>query len=137
MELGLEGQVAIVGGGSRGLGRACALGLAREGARVAICSRNADALGRTAQEISAETGADVLPVASDLSSLAGVKHLFDTATRSLGGVDIVVNNSGGPPPGTAEHAGEDLWEQAVQMSLMFFATSGSRRCRCRSCSSRA
>ena len=121
MELGLNGKVAIVGGGSKGLGRACALGLAREGARVAICSRNADALGRTAREISAETGTDVLPVASDLSSLAGVQHLFDTTTRSLGGVDIVVNNSGGPPPGTAEHTGEELWEQAVQMSLMFFA----------------
>ncbi len=121
MDLGLHEKVAIVGGASKGLGKACALGLAREGARVAICSRNADALGQTAEEIGAETGAEVLAIASDLSSLAGVKHLIGTAADRFGGVDIIVNNSGGPPAGTAEHTGEDLWEQAVQVSLMFFA----------------
>ena len=121
MDLGLHEKVAIVGGASKGLGKACALGLAREGVRVAICSRNADGLGRTAEEIAAETRAEVLAIPSDLSSLAGVKHLIGTAVDRFGGVDIVVNNSGGPPAGTAEHAGEDLWEQAVQMSLMFFA----------------
>ena len=121
MDLGLHEKVAIVGGASKGLGKACALGLAREGARVAICSRNADALGHPAEEIGAETGAKVLAIASDLSSLAGVKHLIGSAADRFGGVDIVVNNSGGPPAGTAEHAGEDLWEQAVQVSLMFFA----------------
>ena len=121
MDLGLHEKVAIVGGASKGLGKACALGLAREGARVAICSRNADVLGQTAEEIGAETGAEVLAVASDLSSLAGVKHLIGAAADEFGGVDIIVNNSGGPPAGTAEHAGEDLWEQAIQISLMFFA----------------
>ena len=88
---------------------------------MAICSRNADALSQTAEEIAGETGAKVLAIASDLYSLAGVEHLIGTAADRFGGLDIVVNNSGGPPVGTAEHAGEELWEQAVQVSLMFFA----------------
>ena len=76
MELGLKDKVAFVGGGSRGLGRACALGLSREGTRVAICSRNLEALTQAAGDISGETGVEVLPIASDLSSLDGIQRLI-------------------------------------------------------------
>ena len=121
MDLGLEGKVAVVGGASRGLGRACALGLAREGALVALCSRTAKALESTAQEISPETGGQVVAFPSDLSTLQGVKTLIARTVDHFGGLDIAVNNSGGPPAGTAEGADEASWEQAVQISLYFFA----------------
>lgn len=121
MEFGLEGKVAVVGGGSKGLGRACALGLAREGARVVVCSRSVEALTLAANEIGEETGSEVAPIAADLSSLEGVQTLVNETIERMGGLDIIVNNSGGPPAGTAEGADEEAWEQAVQMSLLFFA----------------
>ena len=121
MELGLEGKVAIVGGASRGLGRACALGLAREGARVAVCARNAEALATTANEIAEKTGTEVLPVPADLSSYDAIRGLVSRAVEHFGQLDVLVNNSGGPPPGRAQDADEDLWEQAIQVSLLFFA----------------
>ena len=121
MEFGLEGKVAVVGGASKGLGRACALGLAREGARVAVCSRSVESLTLAAHEIAEETGAEVVPIASDLSSLEGVQSLINQAVDRLGGLDIIVNNSGGPPAGTALGADEEAWAQAIQMSLLFFA----------------
>ena len=121
MDLGLEGKVAIVGGASKGLGRACALGLAREGTRVAICSRDAEALGRAAAEISEETGSEVVPVPGDLSKHSDIKDLFRSAVDRFGGLDIVVNNSGGPPPGSALSADEATWDRAIQLSLLFFA----------------
>ena len=125
MELGLDGKVAIVGGASKGLGRACAEGLAREGTRVAICSRDAELLGRTAAEISEETGSEVVPIPGDLSGLSGVKDLFRATVGHFGGVDIVVNNSGGPPPSSAQEADDEMWDSAIQLSLLFFA----RMCR--------
>ena len=121
MDLGLEGKVAIVGGASKGLGRACALGLAREGARVAMCSRTAEDLDLAAEEISRETEGQVVAFPSDLSTQQGVKTLIARTVDHFGGLDITVNNSGGPPAGTAEGADEAAWEQAVQMSLFFFA----------------
>jgi len=120
MELGLTDKVAIVGGGSKGLGRACALGLSREGARVALCSRTAEPLARAAKEISDETGSEVLAVPGDLSRYEDIKSLISRTTDHFGRLDILVNNSGGPPAGSAQDSGEDLWEQAVQMSLLFF-----------------
>ena len=121
MELGLEGKIAIVGGASQGLGRACAEGLAREGVKVVACSRTESTLRQTAEEIIASTGGEVFPVAADLSTLDGVKTLVSAAAERYGGIDIAINNSGGPPAGTAEGADEDAWAQAVQISLLFFA----------------
>lgn len=121
MDYGIEGKVAVVGGASKGLGRACALGLAREGARVVVCSRSIESLTLAAHEIAEETGAEVLPIASDLSSLEGVQSLINQAVDRLGGLDIIINNSGGPPAGTAEGADEEAWAQAIQISLLFFA----------------
>ena len=71
--------------------------------------------------MSAETGVEVLPVASDLSSLDGVQRLKTQTVDHFGRLDIMVNNSGGPPAGSAQGTGEELWEQAIQMSLLFFA----------------
>ena len=120
MDLELQGRVAIVGGASRGLGRACAMGLAEEGARVAISSRSAEPLEAAAREIRSATGVEVLAVPGDLSSLADIQNLIQRTVDHFGRLDIVISNSGGPPEGRAVDTGEDNWERAIQMALQFF-----------------
>lgn len=94
MDLGITGKTALVCASSRGLGRGCAMALAREGARVVINGRDAARLDRTAQDIAQATGAQVIAVAADVGTEAGRAALLDAA----GQVDILVNNNGGPPP---------------------------------------
>ena len=121
MKFGLDSKVAIVGGGSQGLGRACAMGLAREGANVAICSRNGEVLSREAVNLSQETGSEVIAIQGDLSKEEDIKNLITSTIDHFGRLDILVNNSGGPPPTTAETATEEQWEMAINMALLFFA----------------
>ena len=120
MDLGLQGRVAIVGGASRGLGRACTMGLAQEGAQVAISSRRAEPLQATAQEIRSATGVEVLAVPGDLTRLADIKNLIQRTVDHFGRLDIVISNSGGPPEGRAVDTSDDNWERAIQMALQFF-----------------
>ena len=120
MDLGLTDRVAIVGGASKGLGRACALSLAQEGANLAISSRNPAELNAAAQELGAETGREVLAIPGDLSQLDDVQNLVKRTANHFGRLDIVVCNSGGPPAGRAVDTPEDVWEQSFQMSLNFF-----------------
>ena len=93
MDLGIRGRTAVVCASSRGLGRACALELARAGCRVVVNGRDPDALDRTAAAIRAETGADVIPVAGDVADPAVQGRLVGAVPH----VDILVNNNGGPP----------------------------------------
>ena len=125
MDLELGGKVAIVGGASKGLGRACAQVLAEEGARVAICSRSRDDLERAAKEIAGATGQEVLAVPGDLDRPETIRELVATTVERLGRLDVLVNNSGGPPLAQAQTATEAQWETALQRSLLFFA----RMCR--------
>jgi len=120
MDLGLKGRVAVVGGASKGLGRACALALAQEGAKVAICSRGAEQLEMTAQEIRSTTGTEVLAVPGDLSSLADIKDLVQRTVDHFGRLEIMVCNSGGPPEGRAVDTTEETWDRAIDMALKFF-----------------
>jgi len=120
MDLGLKDRVAIIGGGSKGLGRACADSLAHEGANLVICSRNAEELDRVAGEISAATGVEVLAVAGDLSQLEDIQALVKRTVDHYGRLDILVNNSGGPPSGRAMDTSEEVWLQSIDMALMFF-----------------
>ena len=99
MNLDLKDKCAIVCAASKGLGRATALSLAREGARVAICARSAEALEQTATEIRAATGAFVVPIVADVSSAADVDRLVAEAARQLGAIDILITNTGGPKSG--------------------------------------
>lgn len=124
MDLGLKGRVAIVGGGSRGLGRACAEVLAREGTKVAISSRGVEELKTAAQEIRSSTGAEVLAVPGDLSRLADIQNLFQQTVEHFGRLDIVVCNSGGPPEGRAVDTTEETWDRAIQLALAFFIRMG-------------
>ena len=124
MDLGLTGRVAVVGGGSKGLGRACADSLAQEGAKLAICSRNAQELEQAAAEIRAATGAEVLPVPGDLSRLDDIQRLIQSAVDQYGRLDIVVANSGGPPSGRAADTDEETWSRSIDMALSFFIRMG-------------
>jgi 3-oxoacyl-[acyl-carrier protein] reductase len=121
MDLELKGKVAVVGGASKGLGRACADVLAEEGAKVAVCSRNRVELERGAQEIRDKTGADVLTLAGDLDHADTIRELIAATVGRFGRLDVLVNNSGGPPLARAATATEEQWATAVQRSLFFFA----------------
>lgn len=121
MDLELKGKVAIVGGGSKGLGRACAEVLAEEGAGVTICSRTRGDLEKAAEEIRGATGADVLAFPGDLDKTDTIKDLIAATVGHFGRLDILVNNSGSPPISFAYSAGDDMLETAVQRSLFYFA----------------
>ena len=120
MDLGLMDRVAVIGGGSKGLGRACADSLAKEGANLVICSRNSDELDEVAKEINTVTGVDVLPVVADLSRLEDIQVLIKRAVDHFGRLDILVNNSGGPPAGRANDTTDEVWYQSLDMALLFF-----------------
>jgi len=118
MDLGLGGKVAFVGGASKGLGRAAALALAREGAKVVVAARTRDSLEKTAADISRETGAEVRAMPVDLSRSGQVRTTIKTVLKDFGRVDILVNNAGGPPSGTFLDFGDDAWEAAFRLNLM-------------------
>lgn len=118
MDLGLRDRVAIVMASSKGLGRAVALGLAREGARVTICARGEEALRRTEQEIREETGADVQAFALDVTRRESQKKLVSETIGRFGRVDILVNNAGGPPTGQFLQLPEASWQEALDLNLL-------------------
>ena len=103
MDLGIAGKKALVCAASKGLGRACATSLAREGCEVTIASRSMDNLKTAVEVIKQATGADVTPVAADLSTEEGRAAVLEVC----GDPDILVNNCGGPPPGHFSDWGRD------------------------------
>jgi 3-oxoacyl-[acyl-carrier protein] reductase len=121
MDLELKGKVAIVGGASKGLGRACADALAEEGAAVVMCSRTQADLERAAKEVRDRTGADILALAGDLDRHETIQYLIASTVERFGRLDVLVNNSGGPPLARAVSATEEQWATAIQRSLLFFA----------------
>jgi len=119
VDLQLAGKVAMVAAASKGIGRACALGLAREGVKVSICARGDDELQRTAGQIGDETGAEVLALPTDLTKADQIQAWADQTLAKFGGVDILVTNAGGPPHGVWANFQEDeAWEQAFQLNMM-------------------
>jgi 3-oxoacyl-[acyl-carrier protein] reductase len=117
MDLGLSGKVALVAAASKGLGRAIAEEFAREGARVAMCSREETAIKTAAEEIVRKTKADVLPIAADLSTREGCEAFVQTAVAKYGTVDILIVNAGGPPPGRFDDLDDEAWHKAVDLTL--------------------
>ena len=109
MDLGVTGRVAWVHGGSSGLGRASAEALAREGAHVAISARDPERLERVAGEIADATGARCIAVPLDVSDAASIPAAHQSVARELGPVDILVANSGGPPPATSTRTPTNRW----------------------------
>lgn len=117
MDLGLKDKVALVAAASKGLGRAVAHELAAEGARLAICSRDARVLEATAREIVTATGAEVFAQAADVSDLHSLGSFVDAALARFGRVDVLVTNSGGPPPGRFESLDAAMWQRATELTL--------------------
>jgi 3-oxoacyl-[acyl-carrier protein] reductase len=118
MDLGLKGLRALVTGSSRGLGYATALVLAQEGARVAINARDEGRLQAAAKRIRAETGAEVLALAGDVSLPQTPQLLVDATAAAFGGLDLLVTNSGGPKPGKFEELNEADWQRGVDLCFM-------------------
>lgn len=118
MDLQLRDRCAIVCAASKGLGRATALALAREGARVAICARTASTLEDAATEIRAATGSIVVPIVADVSRREDADRLVEDAARALGGIDILVNNTGGPKSGPFLSFSDTDWSDAIDSILM-------------------
>ena len=112
MDLGLEGRTAIVCGASAGMGLAAAEALAREGANVSMFARRRDVLDREAERLGA------LAVRGDVTNPADLKRLVDRTIEAFGGIDILVNNSGGPPRTPAVGLTDDDIEQAVELLLL-------------------
>ncbi len=118
MDLGITGRVALVCGASSGLGKAVATMLAREGVKVAICSRTEDKLQKAADEIRGATRGDVVPLAADVSIPAQVKTLIQKTVSHFGKLEILVPNAGGPPPGHFLDLPEDAWQKALELNLL-------------------
>jgi 3-oxoacyl-[acyl-carrier protein] reductase len=114
MDLGIKGKTALVVAASKGMGKASALGLAAEGARVVMCARGEAALKEAAGEVKQKTGAEVIALAADASRPADISKVVAEANRAFGGVDILVANVGGPPPGPFEQMTDDQWKAAFE-----------------------
>lgn len=118
MKLGLTNKVAMVAGASRGLGYAVARALAEEGVKVSIASRDAAAVARAGQRIAQQTGAEVLAVAADVSSAQAIEQWYRKTLEKFGGIDLLLTNSGGPPPGSTLTFDDAAWQKAFELLLM-------------------
>lgn len=118
MDLGIKGRVALVCGASRGLGRAVAWALAREGVWLALCARGRENLEKTAREISSETGTMVWSRPTDVSVGKEARSFVQKAAAHYGTVDILVTNAGGPPSGLFSELTDKQWQEAVKLNFL-------------------
>ena len=118
MDLGLKDKAALVGGSSKGIGRAVAIGLAREGCNVCICARDNAALAEAARVIRTETDAKVFSLVCDMARYEDIKRVVQEAANTFGRLDILVNNAGGPRTGTFDDMDETDWLSAINQNLM-------------------
>jgi len=126
MDLGLKDRVAVVLAASSGIGRGIATVLAQEGCNLAICARDKSRLDLVAEDIRSTTGAKVFSEAADVADAASLNAFFDQVFGHYGKVDILINNSGGPPPGKSLIMMDDQYFSAFELVLM----SKIRACRC-------
>jgi len=122
MEFGLKGKVAIVTGGTEGIGKATAMTLAREGAKVAICARGKALLDATTAEIT-KAGGEVLAVSADMSKAADIKRFFDEVVQKFGRIDILVNNAGTSKRGKFLELQDEEWSADLELKVF-----GAIRC---------
>ncbi|MDD4777118.1 MAG: SDR family oxidoreductase [Fermentimonas sp.] len=118
MKLNLEGKTAIIGGSSKGLGKACAVAVAREGVNIVLCARNEDNLIETQKEIEA-IGVKTLALTADMSDAKDNQRIVSETVKRFGSIDILVNNSGGPKPGTFRDISEDDLDDAYNSVLKY------------------
>ncbi|HEY9447195.1 MAG TPA: SDR family NAD(P)-dependent oxidoreductase, partial [Burkholderiales bacterium] len=122
MDLGLKGKVAVVTGGTEGIGKATALKLAQEGASVAICARRQEMLDRVADDIG-RTGAQVLAVAADMSKSADIERFMKAVIERYGRIDILVNNAGTSARGKFLEVDDATWSSDLELKVF-----GAIRC---------
>ena len=117
-DLGLQDKVAVITGGSDGLGLATAERLATEGAKVVICARREDHLLRAAEGIMSRTGAEVFAVRADVSVPSDIEQLIDATIGQHGGVDILINNAGKSAAAGLEDVTDEEWEDDINLKVM-------------------
>jgi 3-oxoacyl-[acyl-carrier protein] reductase len=120
MDLGLKGKRALVLAASRGLGFACARGLAQEGCDLVICSRDEARIQAAADQIRKDTGAKVEALTADVSNAAEAERLVASVVSAYGGLEILVHTAGGPPAGQFHTLNEAQWKQAFEQNMMSF-----------------
>ena len=118
MDLGIKDRVALVAAASRGIGYAAALELAREGARVFLCSRDERRASEAAEKIHHETGANVAGIAADVTNGSDVEHFVRLATERAGHIDICVTNAGGPPATTFDTTDIEMFRDAFELNAL-------------------
>jgi len=118
LDLGIANRIALVMGASKGIGRAAAAALAREGARVAAVSRSPDRIEQAAAELTSETGGEVRPFTADTDAPAALPGLVQSVREALGPVEILVVNTGGPPLGDPLSFGSEQWESAYRSLVL-------------------
>ena len=117
MDLGLAGKVAVITGGSEGIGRATAHSMAREGARVVICARRAEPLEQAAGEIAEDTGGEVVAIQADVSRAPDVERLIGSAVDRFGRLDILVNNAGTSRAMSFEQVTDEQWQEDFDLKV--------------------
>ena len=122
MDMGLQGKVAVVTGGTDGIGKATALMLAREGARVALCSRRAEAVTKTVDDIK-RAGGEAFGLAADMSKTADIERFMNAVIERFGRVDILVNNAGTSARGAFLEVSDETWEADLELKVF-----GAIRC---------
>lgn len=119
MDMGIRGKAALVTAASKGMGKATAMGLAAEGARVLMCARTEADIKAAADEVRAKTGAEVIGMVADVTKKEDVERLVKRAEEAFGGVDILVANAGGPPRGDLDQMTDEQWYGAFETTVLF------------------
>ena len=118
MDLGLQGKKAVVTGSSRGLGFATAHQLAKEGCDIVLNSRSETNLAAAANKISSDTNANIIPIEGDITQTGKVEEIVHRAGDLMGGLDILITNSGGPPTGNIQNIDDQTWHMAVELNFL-------------------
>jgi 3-oxoacyl-[acyl-carrier protein] reductase len=118
MNLELKNKVVLVAGASQGIGYATALAFAREGARIAICARDKDAIEKAAEKIHKETNTDVLAAAVDLTQAAAIQGWIESVSKQFKTIHVCITNVGGPPKGAFVDLDDKQWQAAFELTLM-------------------
>ena len=117
MEMVMHGRNALITGGSQGIGRAIARKFAAAGANVAIVARNQGGLDEAAAEIAAGTKAKLVTIAADVGTADGCRRAYETAERSFGQIDVLVNNAGTSQRGVFEEVSDEMWQNDIDLKL--------------------
>ena len=118
MDLGLKDKVALVAASSSGLGKATALALVNEGAKVVICGRDKNRLDTASRDISTASDSEVFTCVADVTKSEDIDELVRSSTDKFGTIHILINNAGGPPPGVFWDTPDEDWENAFNLTLM-------------------